>query len=102
MSTWNLNVQYGSWRWDFAGNSGAAIILSPSLLVRFLLDADNDELRWLERCEPDNDDDLTGVDVGLGHRVAFPATNEIGIRGFLALERADPEQAVHETADIAA
>ena len=83
----------------FRGDSSHFI--SPLLLVYFLLNSNDDEFGRLERRETDDDDDLTSVYVGLGHRIAQSASDEIGIRGLLALEGADTEQTIHETADIA-
>src|SRR5262245_40272851 len=99
-TTWNLNVRYGSKRWAFAGNKGAGIENLPSLLLQRLLDAHDNELGRLERRKSDHDDHLSAIDVVLGHRIAEPTTNEVGVTGLLALERTRAEQAIHERADI--
>src|SRR5215211_4724150 len=61
MMTWNLNVRYGSCRWAFTVNNGAAMIytlpggrrITRRLLSDLLLDADDDELGRLDRSEAD-------------------------------------------------
>src|SRR3954452_7177808 len=64
-----------------------------------LLDLDDDELGGLERREADNHTHDARVDIALGHRRAEPALHVIGLGRLAALERAGPEQAVHEIAD---
>src|SRR5919106_193906 len=70
-------------------------------LAGYLLDFDDDELRWLERGKPDNNVDNATVDVVLrgGLLVTF---DEVGLARRASLECPLPEQIVHERADVEA
>src|ERR1700730_5687747 len=64
-----------------------------------LLDLDHDELSRFERRESDDDVDDAQIDVVLGGCGGI-ATYEIGLGRRGALERALPEQVLHEGADV--
>src|SRR4051812_43083188 len=66
-----------------------------------LLELDDDELGRLQRREADADVDVAAVDVAPGCGLAV-ALDEIGLVRGLALERALPEHAVEERADVEA
>src|SRR5215218_3027021 len=66
-----------------------------------LLDLDDDELRRLERREPDDDVHDPAIDVRLRRRLLV-AFDEIGVAGGRSLERTLAEEAVHEHADVEA
>src|SRR5262249_59861366 len=72
---------------------------APSLQVASnLLNGDDHEFRRLQRREADDDVDDAEVAIGL-RRGLLVALDEEGLGWRLALERALPEQAVHERAD---
>src|SRR6266542_5113728 len=95
--TRNLKFLYGSKRCGLAGKS-IAVLLGLDLAGQ-LLDAEHDELRRLQRREADEYVHDTPVDVVLRRRLAV-ALDEVRLRGCVALERALPEEVVHEGADV--
>src|SRR5215212_929474 len=96
--TRNLKFLYGSNRVGFTLNCATAAS-SRLDLAGDLLDAQNDELRGLERRESDEDVHDAAVDVVLCGCLAV-ALDEVRLARARALERALSEQRLHERADV--
>src|SRR5215216_6285528 len=96
--TRNLKFLYGSKRVGFTLNC-ATTASSRLDLAGDLLDPQDDELHRLERREPDEDVHDAAVDVVLRGRLLV-ALDEVRLACARALERALPEQGLHEGADV--
>src|SRR5215212_1907391 len=96
--TRNLKFLYGSNRVGFTLNC-ATEASSRLDLAGDLLDPQDDELRGLQRREPDEDVHDAAVDVVLRGRLAV-ALDEVRLARARALEGALPEQRLHEGADV--
>ena len=94
--TRNLKFLYGSNRCGVDGELGHH---APPCLAGDLLQPDDDELGRLQRREADHDVDDAEVDVVLRRRLGV-ALDEVRLARRRALERALPEQVVHERADV--
>src|SRR5580765_5639120 len=97
--TRNLKFLYGSKRNGFCVNCAMVFSSSGRDLSRDLLQLDHHELRRLERREAHQNVHHPEVDVVLGRRLLV-ALDEERLTRRLPLERALPEQVVHERPDV--